>query len=336
MIPKTISDLISWLRFPLMLGVVLIHSGISGPDNYKVLSYIVKFFTLKLPAFCVPMFMIIAGYLFFVKVIKFTPPEYFNKLKSRSKSLVVPYLFWNSVVILTFWLIHRFIPNLMNPSFENIANFDFLKLINCYWSGSGGQPIAFQFWFIRDLIVFVILSPVFYFLFRKTWIGIALFTVVYLFDLSPWLWSAYFFALGAWLGIQKIDFIAFSRNIGKYTLILSVMSLVIMMIGDFSGIRQIYILSSIITIAAYGSKLMERVYIPEFLSNSSFFLFCVHALPLLIIEKISTTILVGKPEWLWIIDYFFNPLMIIICSTIIYILFKKSMPKFTSFITGGR
>lgn len=336
MISKDISRLISWLRFPLMFGVVMIHSGLSVPDGYDCLKIIEDICTKTIPAFCVPMFMIIAGYLFFVKVVKFTPPEYLSKLKSRTRSLVVPYLFWNAFVILIFWAMHRFVPSMINPEFENISQFSFWKLMDCFWAGSGGQPIAFQFWFIRDLIVFVIISPIFYLLFRRTWIAIALFSVIYLFDVSPWIWLAYFFALGAWVGLQKIDIMKFAKKWGSLAFIIMIVSFLGMYIWGIPGCRQIYILSAIISILAFGPKISRRIHVPKILEDASFFLFCIHALPLLMIEKISSSILSGKSEIFYIVDYFFNPIAITLLVVGIYWLLKRIFPKFTSIITGGR
>ena len=69
------------------------------------------------------MFMAISGYLFFAKTTTLTPRVYLDKLRSRGRSLLVPYIFWNAIVIGCFWAMHRFTPSLINPNFENVANY---------------------------------------------------------------------------------------------------------------------------------------------------------------------------------------------------------------------
>lgn len=335
-IPAEVSDAISWLRFPLMFGVVLIHSGISAGEGYPALDFIVRLFTQSMPAFCVPMFLAISGYLFFAKTPALTPRIYLDKLRSRGRSLLVPYIFWNSVVIGCFWAMHRFTPSLINPNFENVANYSPLQLLRCFYDGSGGQPIAFQFWFIRNLMLLVVASPLIYILFRRTFIGIVLFSVLYLLDSVSGLWTAYFFALGAWAGLQKPDFTGFARRYRTYALIGGVAALCAMMCGPTPGVRQIYILCMIVATLGFAPALKNAVKIPEKASQASFFLFCVHTLPLMLLEKTASIVLAGRAEGLWIATYFFNPVFISAAAIGLYALLKTTAPRLTSFITGGR
>ncbi len=335
-IPAEVSAAISWLRFPLMFGVVLIHSGISAGEGYPTLDFIVRLFTQSLPAFCVPMFMAISGYLFFAKTTTLTPRVYLDKLRSRGRSLLVPYIFWNAIVIGCFWAMHRFTPSLINPNFENVANYPPPQLLRCFYDGSGGQPIAFQFWFIRNLMLLVVASPLIYILFRRTFIGIALFSVLYLLDSVSGLWTAYFFALGAWAALQKPDFMSFARRYRRIALIGAAAALCAMMAGQIPGARQIYILCMITASLGFAPLLVSTVRIPERLSQASFFLFCVHALPLMLLAKTASIVLAGRPEWLWIATYFFNPVFISAAAIGLYALLKTTAPRLTSLITGGR
>jgi surface polysaccharide O-acyltransferase-like enzyme len=121
------SQVISALRFPLIVGVVFIHSCIMPSDypedKLPFLTVIESLFSRILPRFCVPMFFLIAGYLFFIKCIKEPYSFFAQQYKKRFKSLVIPYLFWNAVVIIIFGALHRFVPNMINPEFENVSYF---------------------------------------------------------------------------------------------------------------------------------------------------------------------------------------------------------------------
>ena len=91
------------IRFPLIIGVILIHSVIIKSDEainmgYSILGYSTKLMCEILPQFCVPMFFAISGYLFFYNLDKFSTRQYLNKIKRRFHTLFIPYLFWNLVV----------------------------------------------------------------------------------------------------------------------------------------------------------------------------------------------------------------------------------------------
>lgn len=242
---------------------------------------------------------------------------------------------WNFFTIVVFWSIHHFTPSLINPDFENIAIFSPLRLLNCFWKGSGGFPIAYQFWFIRDLMIIMLLSPIVYGFVRKTPIGILLLTFVYF--LFPHTAVLYFFSIGAYLALQNIDFVSYARKIWKYALIVAAITLIIRLVDDSNiVVEKIYILSSMVTAIALSDKYIDKITTPKYVTDSSFFLFCYHNLPILFLIKIGSGILSGRSEVLWIVDFFLNPLIVIILGILLYKVLSKSMPRFLSIITGGR
>ena len=86
-----------------LLAVLVFFIHISTLANYSLSGHIGKFlFTfhslmLILAEVAVPMFFIISGALFYKN---YTPSKTLEKYKSRFFSLVIPYLFWN-----TLWMI---------------------------------------------------------------------------------------------------------------------------------------------------------------------------------------------------------------------------------------
>ena len=101
------SKVIEFLRFPLIVGVVLIHTqvtkinGVVGdiaapyPFNgvYPLYEFFHCLFVNIITRVAVPLFFVFSGYLFFYKNRSFTFGTYFMKLKKRVRSLLVPYLF---------------------------------------------------------------------------------------------------------------------------------------------------------------------------------------------------------------------------------------------------
>lgn len=209
------------LRFPLMLGVVLIHNRIIEPsdafnEGFLLVGLFIDIFSQKLVASCVPLFFFFSGYLFFVKYAEgFSANDYLNQLRKRVRTLLVPFVFWNVIVIGYFALIHKFTPGLINSNFNNVYRFSVVDLIRSFWDFPNGQPICYQFWFLRDLIMMVILSPIIYWLLKLSkWY--LLFVLAILYGINPETFlhqtSITFFMLGAGFAIHKYDFVIFAEK----------------------------------------------------------------------------------------------------------------------------
>jgi surface polysaccharide O-acyltransferase-like enzyme len=122
-ITKDISDRIQFLRFPLVVAIVFIHSGaifLSAEDQFSQhYSFSVKFIIYLISGIfarvAVPLFFIISGFLFY-RNFDFTFKNYILKIETRIMTLFVPYLFWN-ISLLIFLLILQSIP-FLSPFFS--------------------------------------------------------------------------------------------------------------------------------------------------------------------------------------------------------------------------
>ena len=80
------SKIISFVRFPMIVGIVMIHSGLipeSELVNFPAYDYIVGRGIIDgLTRLCVPLFFMISGYLFFAQST-FNRLVYFKKLKKH-------------------------------------------------------------------------------------------------------------------------------------------------------------------------------------------------------------------------------------------------------------
>ena len=99
-----------WLRFPLIVGVVIIHcygkpfdfesldfSNLSGYDIFNLFRVSIS---KVLTHVCVPTFYFISGFLFFKGLEIWDNSLYVAKIKRRVKSLLLPYLIWNTIYII--------------------------------------------------------------------------------------------------------------------------------------------------------------------------------------------------------------------------------------------
>lgn len=109
-------------------------------------------------------FFIISGYLYFCNIDKFTSKDYVIKSKKRLGSLIIPYVIWNLIYAL-FYLGIAYMNGECNTTIG-----EFLK---GFWafdttsSNGFASPYNGPFWFLRDLVVVSVISPIFYFFLRS-------------------------------------------------------------------------------------------------------------------------------------------------------------------------
>ena len=100
---------VDFLRFPLIMAVVLIHCDYPANtlcdvrDTAPVFFAIQQFFQHHIYTVAVPLFFFISGYLFFRNGIP-DANGLRNKVTARVHTLLIPYLLWNTAGMLLFLL----------------------------------------------------------------------------------------------------------------------------------------------------------------------------------------------------------------------------------------
>lgn len=354
-----LSEVIEFLRFPLIVGVIFIHAytgnsvidrNIMTSDNYPFVFYISNLFSEVLARVAVPIYFFISGFLFFYKTDCFNRTIYFNKLKKRFKSLLIPYIFGNILMFLVYFYV------LKAPLFSHFFNTpeespNFIKgLIGLPAEDGGIYPFVHPFWFIRDLIVCVIISPVLFLIITKTrHIGIVLLGIGWYIGCEiPYIgirgFSAvaiFFFSLGGWFSCHKKNFLITAKEL-KWLIIFYPMIIVLDLLtkGQMYNI-YIYKLGICIGIIFWfliASFLIERIHIKSipFLTSASFFIFAIHE-PW-ILPQVSKLLSYYHPnsEISVVFLYFSSVFLALIISAGLYYILIKIVPRFTLIITGGR
>lgn len=115
------SQTIAFLRFPLIVGVVLLHSGFDNIElaEHPVCDNVSYLLSQVVATIAVPLFFFISGYLFFCKIDKFDGRVYVGKLKKRARTLPIPYIFWNLFTILLILPADLLFPAMM-PGFHDM------------------------------------------------------------------------------------------------------------------------------------------------------------------------------------------------------------------------
>lgn len=239
-----ISSTISFLRFPLMVGIVFIHfnilNGVTvqgvvyGADIPVWHQFIINLCSDVIPRIAVPMFFFISGYLFFLKDSDNHKCK--EKLKRRFNTLFIPYILWNLIAIGILLLKTSSILDFLFINSENISHADYsLKnVLALFWNKDmffSSQsvpaqlfPLDVPLWYLRELMIVMLLSPL---LFESVKIfggySVAVAGCVWLlFSIMP-IPNAYisvnqlstgifFFLWGSLYSISKIDFLVIFRK----------------------------------------------------------------------------------------------------------------------------
>ena len=349
------------LRFPLILMVVFIHAQFSiqgDPLDASLYGVVSHFFTVVISQVAVPLFFFISGCLYFRDYKVFSLVLYGQKQKRRIKTLIVPFITWNSFFWLLFSLFVLLAPALVNGGIPNIAHATIKDVIWVYWGDSTGGPIDFPLWFIRDLITVTVLSPLIYFVIMKYRIGV----VAMLILLGLWLFSVpvpvlgnniclclFFFSLGGYLNKvmqYKVDLNLPLLTDGLGGGILIFVFLLLSVLSTINYYEWKHSLVSIISIkglvlvgipAMYA--LVSKYYVcfdkcKEIIpADCVFFIFASHGFLITVIKRIIERLTIDN-QIVYTLLYF----AIVFISIAICVFFYKGIkivsPKLLSYLTG--
>ena len=156
------SRIISFLRFPLIALVVIIHTDLTDiyfgglsivdPSLYPMYTAF-RNFLQEVLRMVVPVFFMVSGYLFCAPYAEFDRNAYVGKIKNRVRTLLVPYLLWITIVLAVNALGPVLLPSLASGR-QQPYEFTLATFVRDYWV----HPACIQFWFLRDLMVVCLLS----------------------------------------------------------------------------------------------------------------------------------------------------------------------------------
>jgi fucose 4-O-acetylase-like acetyltransferase len=228
-----------------------------------------------------PVFFIMSGYLFFANVDVWNFMVYKTKLWRRMKTLLIPYLIWNLLMAI------------------KLNTFSW-SLFWGYWEPAGSQidwfgqeqlmtaPANMPLWFLRDLMVVSLLTPVIYILIRKLGLWLmGLLTIFYLsgfYAFIPGLsaYAIYFFTFGTFLSIHKMDLVASLKRVEIPAYVLSVLFAISMLLTystpAFSSMMLCFRLSGAIAVFCLASRILTSTprRLPSVVCNSSYFIYLAH------------------------------------------------------------
>ncbi len=348
-ITPEISARIKLLRLPLIIGIVTIHSSLN-PVGYAD-KFFLNLISNTWGGSCVSFLFILSGFLFFIK-FNLSLNYYLEKLKSRFWTLLVPYLFWNLAVVALVLIVLN-IPatsSLIQGHYkEYIGDYSFANFIDCLTGYRSGYPIAYHFWYVRDLIAMVILSPVFLLVARKiSYLGLALLVAPWLLQLKLGFINIYwvgpvFFYLGCLIAVQKFDLTWLNRRkkiiIGLYlamTVVLAIMRTfgIETFFYLFQGCTRIVGTMAIWCASDLIAGKLQKVCLN--LSGLTFFVYAAHEPTVTAFKEIFER-LSKNPNSITVMVHY---LLILTLATLVTLaagsLLQRYTPKFFQLITGAR
>lgn len=355
------SKTIDWLRFPLIAAVVLAHTiddrielkeyvsqidylHLSGMDIYQFIRILTGD---VFPRIIIPCFFIFSGYLFFFKNKTWNKNIYLGKLKSRIATLLVPYLLWNMIPVALAFLFSYL---KFEGSMMEVNGLKEKGILSIFWNFSSDAATFYPFnlplWYVRDLIIAAVLSPLIYYFVKYTKLyGIILLGIIYLTGIaSPYFHSVmFFYPLGAFFGIHGKNMVVELRK-GEWiwyglALITMVISLYFEGSGQYDRVILLYEVAGCVAVFNIASRLIEkgRVSIQPFLLKASFFVYVAHDVYLSgISTKIVNIVLASNNAFILIVKYFVEAGICISLCLGLYWIASKTTPRLLGVLTGSR
>lgn len=304
------------------------------------------FFSQGLCWVAVPTFFLISGYLFYNGLQEWDYKRWYKKLEKRIYSLLIPYLLWNLIAFLIFYLVQMLKANSV------IGLFDFFRTngLHFLWDSHNNKPMDFPLWFVRDLIVAVLFSPFVYWLVKKmNSIPIIILGVLAVCDvrvpgLNISFLSLYFFSLGCYVCLLKLDLHDFCSKyeITSYSLTLLLCILMVLFYGCppiwkiAHHMLQLIAPFAVISLSYHLSNTIVRN-IGLRLSRTSFFIFAVHGIyVVLVFQKLFTRLLVSNGSFALLIAYISTIVCTLASCLILYFVLNKTIPRTLKILCGSR
>lgn len=356
MINQQISERITSLRWISIVFIVLAHSVQWPYFNNSVAdfcfgpatnwAYMTILYGCSIGV--IPVFFLIAGYLQFSKTRK-----YKETIVKKSTALLLPLLLWTALACIEYLALKPLTgPLPMFDFLQSSSPLDWLKAIFGDYSslktGVIGVPLLYQFWFLRDLFILSLLSPLINWLLHKIpWIYMALCLIALALLIAPIVepHSLFFYSLGGLCAIREWDFFSLTDKwlpwpvviIGCLAAILYTHSE-----GIYTGVTTKIIahLPSFFLLLKLSKVLTahRKVYqFTEKMAPQSMFLYCAHTLMLIdvaalaslkVFDVSSAIGMIGAILFIFVVDAG-------IC-TAVGMLLRRCMPKTFSLIIGGR
>lgn len=352
MVNKQESEVLNITRFVMSVFVVFFHAHTSVQmynywEDLPVYRGVLRVFSLQIGEMGVPTFFLISGYLFF-RNYQQKWMCYKCKMQKRFYSLFIPYLFWNAFIIGAYYVAESMptILDLFNDGGKKLVhNFNLCDFLHAFGAYKDGRPILTQMWFIRDLFLLALCSPVVYFLVKyMKFVTILFFGIIWFMkqEVPNWESGLLFFTFGACLSVNGKSLTEEIQKIANILFILTPLLVAVdfLLNGTVIGfyVHRTLVFVGVLFIVALIAWLVEKNKIRDivFLSSGSFFLYVIHDPMIRFIRKATLLFVVHTSDFQMTAIYFLSVAVDILTAYVIFWCLRKYFPGVLKWTTGGR
>lgn len=339
------SEKIKVVSFLSIIFVLYIHTEFPADvlSNKPIAAMVQKITTGLLAPCAVPMFFAISGYLFFFGASHVG--KVFIKMRKRIKTLFIPFV----IAAMAYPLLPIFKELVLHHPAEKqylllIQRQEFTSTLKCLFFDSGTtMPWAYHLWFLRDLIIIVLFSPVLFY--ARRWLGywsIAVVAAFYLlFPQLHFLYGMFWFVAGSFvldkLGSlpQRFTFLMLSIFLAMAFWRLFVTDEVTEPFKTVEIALGVAALWRLYDMLVSSSFRLESVPVLHVACQYTFFLYLYHEPSLHAVTKVISSAL-GNNEFANTVSIMLSPLLLSTIIIAIGFVMKKYMHKVYAILTGGR
>lgn len=347
------SEVFNSLRMPATIAVILSHCVVLTKqtvvdlslDSHNIFMFWESLFWSFGPI-AVAVFALISGYYFLYKYTDFGISDYLNELRKRAKSLLVPYILWNTIAYLAL-LGKNHIASFVGFSLG--VNQQELKVLERYnLIGHIIDSIDGPLWYVQSIMILSVLSPLIYSVIR--YLKWSIFPIVVLvawglpLDLGLHRTTVTYFILGAWLGYYKVDILSCCRKLRVFSYVTGWLYCYVRTFGADTWLFSLFPLWLFLCVIAlfnlaydiYERKPQISAWFNQF-NSASFFMYAAHTI--IYINLIRGTLYAVLPwdnAWEQLLSLFITGLLTPILVYWTYRLVAWLSPRMSQILSGGR
>lgn len=358
-----LSDKLKVLSFLCIVFVVWIHMYYTEGEQYVSTRFLMNIIGGGICCVAVPLFYSISGYLFFLNTRDKGLHEIFIKQRKRVRTLLIPYILTNILSMLFFYVLKiistkvSVLHTVINNNLLDRAGSDIIGVLYyCFWDG----PIAFQMWFVRDLMVFVLFAPIIYYLLYLlslhtilTILGLISGIILVFLHHDPFSWSFGWFVMGGLLSMSDKVSIIGIHSMSTLRFLKKLQLLLVSVVGIIIIINALYVVkvldfhidTDFVTILGvpalwltYDRFSEGKVYCKgkkvSLVCSKTFFIYLIHEPFLNIFKKVP--LVLSKSELCINFSYLLVPLFFIYVTIKVASFLKSKVPPIYNLFTGGR
>ena len=334
------------VKFSLLMflcSIIVVYGHATNFDSFGInasstgisyITFILEKYGLKLATISVYLFYLISGILFFKS---FKIKDLLSKWKNRFSTIVVPYCIWCTLYYFYLVLCSNlpFINSLMNEADK--VSLSIHEWINSLWINK-----YYTLWFLQNLIVFIILTPIIFLLLNnhkkniKTGLIILLASLIILtrvdITTNTLLGGIETYLIGCYIGLNCREYFSLNNKL------LSIISAIYVCFTLITSFTYLNLFTEFLFFLALWYALdlinLKSITIPWWM-NITFFTYVAHDVILVCVQKVIF-IICGSTPIVALLDYIFTPLLVLLILIFVAYFMQKKLPIAWKILTGGR